>query len=425
MTATGRGDAESLLFFGGGHPEYRAWELDQFRSRYRLKLITARVPTWEPEYFSEIELAQPQDRVAVSDTAQRLAKDGTVLGVLCYHEPAIEVAAQIAEDLGLPSLPADAARLCRDKHEARRAFAKHGVPSAASVLVHSADEAAAAAAEIGYPVIVKPRALAASFGVSRATAEPQVRTAFAVADRQVLNEPWLDKPPGVLVEEYLDGPEISVDSLTTGGRVMPLIYARKLVGFPPYCEELGHIVSAPEDVCDGRAAEATEVTLRAHAAIGIQHGTTHTELKLTSRGVRIVELNGRAGGDCIGYLGYLASGINLPLGAAAAACGEDAASISGQTCGGGGAGAAGVRFCYPDQAGVLRSLDIPAEVRRAGYVDRIEATQNPRTRITFEEGRLYNARVAYVIVTGATTTDCADHLAQAAAAISCDVDADA
>lgn len=409
----------SLLFFGGGHPEYRGWELEQFRGQYRLKLITARPPSWEPGYFSEIELTDPRDHAAVADAARRLAKDGTVRGVICYHEPAIEVAAQTARELGLPSLPAQAARQCRDKHSARRAFAEHGVPSAQSVLVHSAADAVSAAAGIGYPVIVKPRALAASFGVSKATDEAQVRATFAIADRQVLNEPWRDKPPGVLVEEYLDGPEISVDSLTVDGRVTPLIFASKLLGFPPYCEELGHIVGAPEEVCDGRLAEVIDVVRQAHAAIGVQFGATHTELRLTARGVRVIELNGRSGGDCISYLGYLATGINLPLGAAAAARGTAPEAASDQP---GHCRAAGIRFCYPGQAGVITSIRVPGPRELPGYVDRLEVTAQPGTRIAFTEGRMYNARIGYVIVTGATTTECADRLARATAGIGCDVD---
>jgi biotin carboxylase len=411
--------ADSLLFFGGGHPEYRSWELDQFCGTYRLKLITARPPTWEPGYFSDIKLTEPRDRDAVADAARQLAKDGTVRGVICYHEPAIEVAAHTAQDLGLPSLPAQAARRCRDKHSARRAFADHGVPSAKSVLVHSAAEAACAAAGIGYPVIVKPRGMAASFGVSKATDEAQVRTAFTVADRQVLNEPWRDKPPGVLIEEYLDGPEISVDSFTVAGRVTPMVFAKKLLGFPPYCEELGHIVGAPREVCDGRVAEVTDVVRQAHAAIGVQFGVTHTELKLTARGVRVVELNGRPGGDCIAYLGYLAAGINLPLVAAAAARGEEPRAARPETSH---VGAAGIRFCYPDQAGVITALRTPGKQQLPAYIDRLELTIRPGTRIAFTEGRMYNARIGYVIVTGATTAECADRLTQARAGICCDVD---
>lgn len=411
--------ADSLLFFGGGHPEYRLWELDQFRSEYRLKLITARNPTWEPDYFSEIELAEPRDSGAVADAAQRLAKDGTVRGVVCYHEPAIEVAAHTAAELGLPSLPARAARLCRDKHGARQSFDKHGVPSAKSILVHSSAEAVSAATRIGYPVIVKPRALAASFGVSKAEDATQVRIAFSVADRQILNEPWRDKPPGVLIEEYLDGPEISVDSLTVAGRSSPLIFARKQLGFPPYCEELGHIVGIPEEICDGRVAEVTDVVRKAHEALGIQFGATHTELRITPHGVRVIELNGRSGGDCISYLGYLANGVNLPLASAAAAQGEDPHTVPKHT---GRVKAAGIRFYYPPQAGVITVLSAPGKEQLPEYVDRLELTAQLGNHIAFAEGRMYNARVGYVIVTGATTAECADRLAEATAVIECDVD---
>lgn len=409
---------DSLLFFGGGHLEHRWWELAEFRSRHRLKLITARTPTWEHEYFSEIELARPGDDAAIAAAVELLVKDGTVRGVICYHEPAIEVAARTATELGLPSLSARAAWLCRDKHAARQAFDGHGVPSAQSVLVHDADEAVTAASRIGYPVIVKPRALAASFGVSKAQDEPRVRSAFAIADRQVLNEPWRDKPPGVLVEEYLDGPEISVDSVAVAGQVTPLIFASKQLGFPPYCEEIGHIAGPAEDVCHGRVAEVVSVVRAAHAAIGVDFGATHTELRLTSSGVRVIEVNGRPGGACIGYLGHLAAGVNLPLNLAAAACGHgpDAAAERADS-----AGAAGIRFCYPNEAGTITALHAPGEGHRPGYLDRLEFTVEPGSQVAFTEGRMYNARIGYVVVTGATTAECADRLAQAVAGMGCDV----
>lgn len=408
--------ADSLLFLGGGHPEHRWWELEQFRSQYRLKLITARPPTWEHEYFSEIEFAQPRDGGTVAGAAERLAKDGTVRGVICYHEPAIEAAAHTATELGLPSLSARAARLCRDKHAARQAFDEFGVPSAQSVLVHSADEAAAAASRIGYPVIVKPRALAASFGVSKAYDEPRVRSAFAVADRQVLNEPWRDKPAGVLVEEYLEGPEISVDSLTVAGRVRPLIFASKQLGFPPYCEELGHIVGAAEDVCRGRVAEVVHAVRMAHAAFGVEFGATHTELRLTASGVRLIELNGRPGGACIGYLGYLAAGLNFPLGLATAASGHEPDAVTGEVD-----RAAGIRFCYASESGTITALHSPGKERLPAYVDRVEFTVRPGSRVALAEGRMYNARIGYVLVTGPTTAECADRLDAAMVGMGCDV----
>lgn len=412
---------ESLLLLGAGHPEYRWWELDQFRSRYRLKLITAREPTWESAYFSEIEVADPADELAVSGAAERLMKDDTVRGLLSYHEPATEVTARLSGRLGLPSLSAQAAWLCRDKHAARRAFAEHGVPSAESRLVHGPEEALAAATEIGYPVIVKPRALVASFGVSLAEDETQVRHAFTVANKQVLNEPWNEKPPGVLIEEYLNGPEISVDSLAVAGRVTPLIFAKKLLGFPPYREEVGHIVGPAEAVCAGQATEVADVVLRAHAAIGVQHGATNAELKLTPSGVRVIELNGRSGGDCTGYLGYLASGVNLALGAAAAACGEEISLYSWRTPPGTSAGAAGIRFCYPAHAGVIRSLGFAAALQQLRHIDRLELMAHPGQRVEVREGRLYNSRIAFAIVAGATTAQCADRLEQAATAFSCDI----
>jgi len=410
-----------LLVVGGGQPEYRWWDLDQLRSRYQLKLISARESTWERSYFTQIELADPHDEKAMTAAAERIMRNGPVKGVLSYHEPAIEAAAELAGRLGRSALPAAAARLCRDKHEARRVFAEHQVPSAQSRLALSENEALTAAAEIGLPVIVKPRAMAASFGVSLASDQEQVRHAFGVANVQLLNDPWTAKPPGVLIEEYLDGPELSIDSLVVAGRVTPLIFAAKLLGFPPSCEAVGHIAGPARDVCGDRLAEVLDVVAQAHAAVGVQFGATHTELRLTTRGVRVIELNGRSGGDCIGYLGYLASGVNLPLGTAAAACQQDitpAAGLGPETA----AGAAGIGFCYPPGPGVVTAIGFAPASPLADHVDRLDLLAQPGQRIEFREGRMHNARAGYAIVTGRTVAECADRLAQATAAFRCDIE---
>src|SRR6185295_2035456 len=89
--------------------------------------------------------------------------------------------AQLADALGLPSGPPEAIANCRDKHRTRTVLAAAGVAQAQSIVVSTAAEAEAAAQTIGYPVIVKPRALAASFGVSLVHGPGELATAYAHA----------------------------------------------------------------------------------------------------------------------------------------------------------------------------------------------------------------------------------------------------
>ena len=124
----------------------------------------------------------------------------------------------------------------------------------------------------------------------------------------------------ILVEEYVTGPEISVDSVVQGGRVTPVFVARKEIGFEPYFEETGHTVSAADPLLsDPRLRRVLEDV---HAALGYADGCTHAELRLCAGGPTLIEVNARLGGDLIPYLGMRASGIDPGLAAAAVACGE-------------------------------------------------------------------------------------------------------
>ncbi|MBR7837435.1 ATP-grasp domain-containing protein [Actinospica durhamensis] len=127
----------------------------------------------------------------------------------------------------------------------------------------------------------------------------------------------------VLVEEYLDGPEVSGDSVCIDGRVTPLVLAHKQLGFVPGFEEVGHIVQADDELLSGGALPA--VLQGAHEALGLTRAMTHTELRLTSSGPRVLEVDARTGGGMIPRLGQLVTGIDLGRVSAELAVGADGA----------------------------------------------------------------------------------------------------
>jgi len=154
--------------------------------------------------------------------------------------------------------------------------------------VASLAEAEAAAAKTGYPLVLKPRGLGASEGVV------QVDDASGLADgyRDASSASHPGVPTyerGVLVEEYLDGPEISVDGYVCRGRYQAMFVAHKQVGLAPFFEETEHVVVAADPLLDDR--ELMDMLAAAHRALGVDGAITHTEVKFTSRGPRIVEVN--------------------------------------------------------------------------------------------------------------------------------------
>jgi biotin carboxylase len=370
----------------------------------------AQEPSWELPYVTGYTSVDTLDVEAMLAAVRALPEHVRARGIVCYDEARIVSAAALATTLGLPAPDPEAALRCRDKHLTRTALDAAGVPQAQSLAVRSVDEALAAAQKIGYPVVLKPRNLAASFGVTRADSDEDVAAAYAAASEKTLPEVLEHHEDGVLVEEYLDGEEISVDSACFGGRIEPLVVAHKLVGYPPHFEEMGHTVSADDPLLHD--AEVRAVVIGAHRAVGFDTGATHLELKLTSRGPRVVELNARLAGGLIPYLGRLTGGADLELAAAAIACGT-APDLSGTA----GAPVAAIRFFYPEHDLVVGELSIdeaalPASVERAELLTAVgEPVRLP------PRGSSWESRIAQVVVTGDSVADCAGAIDAAAAAV--------
>lgn len=391
-----------LVVLASGQAEYRQYMLERMSRRYDIVLLTPEPATWELPFIVENTVVATDDRPAALSAALALAQRHQVVGVLTYHEPCVELAALMAESLGLPHCDTRATARCRDKLASREAFQRAGVPSAEAELVTDAQAADRAARQIGYPVVVKPRALAASFGVSVVTSQADLAAAFDCAQGASLPE-IRDYRGDVLIEEYLDGPEISVDSVVVNGRVQPLIYARKELGFTPFFEEISHIVGPPAEITGDRDAVDAAVAA-AHLALGIDSAATHTELRITRTGPRIVEVNGRSGGDLIPYLGYLAAGLDVPLAAADVATGRPLRLAATR------AGFAGIRFFYPSQDGRVDFLGMAPGFIRPPWLDQLTWLVEPGTEVQLPPRSFYSCRLGFAVVTARTAEQCAARL---------------
>jgi biotin carboxylase len=299
---------------------YREYLLRSMSTRYRLHLLGGAEPTWEQEYITGWTVAgdplETVDAGPLIEAAQDIA--GPVHGVFTWDEARVLQCAKVAVALGLPGGDPDAIMRCRDKHLTREALAAAGVPQPASALASTIEEARAAADRIGYPVVLKPRALAASLGVVRVDNRADLAERFAFARDTTVPGAWHYE--AALVEEYLPEPEISVDSAVHAGTVFPMFLARKQIGYPPYFEEVGHAVDAADPLLTDQAIR--RIVQDTHTALGFTDGMTHTELKLTVDGPKVIEVNARLGGDMIPYLGLLATGMDPGLAAAAVAVGQ-------------------------------------------------------------------------------------------------------
>jgi biotin carboxylase len=279
-----------LIVISTGPHRYREYLFASMHSHYRIHLINTAEPTWERPYLAGFTLVASTEADLVLGAAREIAARGQVHGVMSWDEARILQAALVAQDLGLPGSTPDAVRRCRDKHESRLAMAEAGLPQPRFELAGECEEALAAAERIGYPVVLKPRAAAASYGVVLVHDADQLAAHFAFSrTATVPHAPRFAQ--SVLVEQYLAEHEVSVDSVVYQGRVRPLFVAHKELGFPPYFEETSHYVDGADPLLDD--PELRRLLRDTHAALGYTDGWTHAEFKLTASGPKVIEVNGR------------------------------------------------------------------------------------------------------------------------------------
>ncbi|MGN5635112.1 ATP-grasp domain-containing protein [Streptomyces sp. AC154] len=239
--------------------------------------------------------------------AVRTLEDGaTVAGVLTSSEYYVPTAAALAYRLGLPGPAADAVRACRDKAAQRRALTGAGVGSAGFAAVSEVAGALAAARSIGLPVVVKPVQGSGSLGVRLCTDLDEVAEHAGTLLSATVNERGITAPGRILVEEYLTGPEFSVEVFGTEA----VVTVAKHVGPLPAFVETGHDV--PAALPGEQEIALRETAVRAVRALGLGWGAAHVELRLTgTRTAQVIEVNPRLAGGMIPELVRRACGIDL------------------------------------------------------------------------------------------------------------------
>ena len=257
-------------------------------------------------YVAEVIVA---DTNSVDAVVQALEKVPQLCGVLTVTDYQLPLVAEVAARFGLPGLSPDAARQCRDKLLMRQACAAAGVP--VPLFHHVTSEAGAlrAAAEVGLPCVVKPMTESASIGVTLCRSPDEVRAAYHAISSVPTNFRGQPRRPGALLEEYLLGIEVSVESVLIDGRRDVLGVTDKALGPHPYFVETGD--TFPSMLSPGLLDACVDAALGALTAVGHDFGAAHVEVKLTADGPRVVEVNGRMAGDEISALIREATGVYL------------------------------------------------------------------------------------------------------------------
>ena len=286
--------------------------------------------------FVPICLNQDSDEVfAAALAAMRALEDdptvGAPAGCCTFCELSVPLVARLCETLGLPGPSAAAIDTARDKHRTRAAMKAAGLPSPSNYKIMDERDLAAAAAEVGFPAVLRPLSGAASLGVKKVGSEDELMATYRevlaeMRDTVVTSGALVKKSSsssadaaagddasarGVafLLEAYLDGPEVDVDVVMSEGEARYAVVVDNGPTAEPYfAETWGLCPSAlPEDA----QAELRALAVDALKACGFEVGVFHCELKRTSRGPRLIEINARMGGGQVRLTHLLVHGVDL------------------------------------------------------------------------------------------------------------------
>ncbi|MBI3688108.1 MAG: ATP-grasp domain-containing protein [Actinobacteria bacterium] len=254
--------------------------------------------------YEQLDTDDP-DRVLAA-CRQRSAGSGPGLaGVTSSSEYFVATAARAARRLALSAPDPHTLLRCRDKRRQRQLLATAGVAVPGFHVARRAAAAVHAACGLGFPVVVKPVSGSGSVGVRLCPDAESVHEHSTDLLGRGVDERGRPVPRAVLVEEYVPGPEYSVE--TFDGR--PIAVVAKQLGPHPHFVETGHVVPAP--ISCGVTEHLAGTARRALAALGLAWGAAHTELRLGRTGPVVIEVNPRLAGGMIPTLVQLATGADL------------------------------------------------------------------------------------------------------------------
>lgn len=240
------------------------------------------------------------DREGVDKVVKEFGADGVM--TMATDMP-MRTIAYVCKQNNLIGLSEQSALNCTDKIEMIKRFKNADVPSPKFSEVASLEELEIALDQISFPCILKPSDNSGSRGV----------TLCKSAEECIANYEYVvssSRNGKILVEEYMKGPEVSVEVFIEKGVAHVLQITDKITTGAPHFVELGH--SQPTRLAESICREIRSVAQKACESVGLVDGPAHLEMIITDDGSKMVEMGARMGGDCItSHLVPLSTGIDM------------------------------------------------------------------------------------------------------------------
>lgn len=244
------------------------------------------------------------------------AKENQIDGVLtAATDYGVLTASYIAQEMGLPGLKFEVAKLIKNKYEVRKCLFENQVDDTEQVYLIDEDTNIKELSKIIiYPVMVKPCDGSGSRGASRVDNSSEMEAACLYAINGSMTQ-------RAIIEPFINGHEYGAESLVINGDIYVLGIMKKWMTKPPYYAELGHAI--PSELAPEIETKVKNCVTNAVKALGINCGSVNMDILLTNDNkVYIVDIGARMGGNMIGPciipygtgLDYLAAMIKNAVG---------------------------------------------------------------------------------------------------------------
>lgn len=234
-------------------------------------------------------------------------------------EVSMNVMGRLNDELGLSGITKEQAIRATNKHLMREAFEMGGAPSPKSILTDSAEDAwKHLQNDFSTDGILKPSRNSGSRGIAKVSRDMN-KADFINAYNIALNE---SRDKSVLLEQFIEGPEFSIEIIVWNGKVNVLTVTDKKTTGAPHFVELGHnqpSCYSAEEVEILKAAAVSGVK-----ALGVNNCACHAEAKLMDGKAYLMEIGARLGGDFISTeLTHLSTGVDMVAAAISVALGVE------------------------------------------------------------------------------------------------------
>lgn len=288
---------KTILFVNSG------WKLKEFTLRtakelgLRIVLLNSSM-SWQKKYVDEFIQADTYNHEDCLSKLRGFLCNKKIDGAITFWEDDVPLLAKICKEFGFRGLSIEAAENARNKFSMRKAFGEKQMPQPKYALVKSKEDLQKAIDGVGFPAVIKPCWGADGEFVIKIDDTDSAEKAYDYVLKTAkpkFNPIYKYNNSEFIYEEYLVGKEVSVEAITQNKTTAVVAISDKFFMKEPYLMERGDLIPTTFETENRRKIK--DAVTAAIDALGIDNCVTHTDVKMTPNGARIIEVNARLGGD--------------------------------------------------------------------------------------------------------------------------------